>query len=111
MKHRSLRFKLYALVISLLLVMGISIVVTAQLSLANMEQRLTSETRDTVRALVIDRLTSTAGQYGELVSGMFATAYRTPEVVRNVITRNIRADSSGRISRTALQETVGAVLE
>lgn len=111
MKNRSLRFKLYALVITLLLVMGISIVVTAQLSLGNMEQRITSETRDTVRALAIERLLATAGKYGELVSGMFSTAYRTPEVVRNVIHRNIEADSSGRISRVALQETVGAVLE
>jgi len=111
MRKRSLRFKLYALVIMLLLVMGVSIVVTAQLSLATMEQRITSETRSTVRALAIDRLTATAGKYGELVSGMFSTAYRTPEVVRNVVTRNIRTDSSGRISRVALQETVGAVLE
>ncbi|MDL0430659.1 methyl-accepting chemotaxis protein [Marinobacter sp. TBZ242] len=111
MKKLSLRFKLYALVITLLLVMGISIVVTAQLSLGQMEQRITSETSDTVRSLAIDRLSATAGKYGEVVSGMFATAYRTPEVVRNVISRNIQADSSGRISRSALQETVGAVLE
>ncbi|HIO28251.1 MULTISPECIES: methyl-accepting chemotaxis protein [Marinobacter] len=111
MKKLSLRFKLYALVITLLLVMGISIVVTAQLSLGQMEQRITSETRDTVRSLAVDRLSATAGKYGEVVSGMFATAYRTPEVVRNVISRNIQTDSSGRISRVALQETVGAVLE
>ncbi|WP_150912576.1 methyl-accepting chemotaxis protein [Marinobacter halotolerans] len=111
MKNRTLRFKLYALVVTLLLVMGISIVVTAQLSLGSMEQRITSETRETVRELATDRLSATAGKYGELVSGMFATAYRTPEVVRNVITRNIEASSSGRISRSALQETVGAVLE
>jgi methyl-accepting chemotaxis protein len=110
MKNRTLRFKLYALVVTLLLVMGISIVVTAQLSLGSMEQRITSETRETVRELTTDRLSATAGKYGELVSGMFATAYRTPEVVRNVITRNIEASSSGRISRSALQETVGAVL-
>ncbi|MBW4935681.1 methyl-accepting chemotaxis protein [Marinobacter sp. F4206] len=111
MKKLSLQFKLYALVISLLLVMGISIVVTAQMSLGSMEDRLTSETRDTVQGIVMDQLSATAGKYGELVSGQFATAYRTPEVVRNVITRNIEADSSGRISRRALQETVGAVLE
>lgn len=111
MKKQSLRLKLYVLVITLLLVMGISIVVTAQLSLGAMEQSITSETRDTVQTLAIERLSATAGNYGELVSGKFATAYRTPEVVRNVISRNIQADSSGRISRTALQETVGAVLE
>ncbi|MBW0148772.1 methyl-accepting chemotaxis protein [Marinobacter arenosus] len=111
MKQLSLQFKLYALVISLLLVMGISIVVTAQMSLGSMEDRLTSETRDTVQGIVMDQLSATAGKYGELVSGQFATAYRTPEVVRNVITRNIQADSSGRISRLALQETIGAVLE
>ncbi len=111
MKKLSLRFKLYALVITLLLVMGISIVVTAQLSLGQMEQRITSETRETVQGMAIERLRATAGKYGELVSGMFATAYRTPEVVRNVISRNIQADSSGRISRIDLQETIGAILE
>lgn len=111
MRKLSLRFKLYALVISLLLVMGISIVVTAQLSLGQMEQRITSETRETVQSMAVERLSATAGKYGELVSGMFATAYRTPEVVRNVISRNIQADSSGRISRIDLQETIGAILE
>lgn len=111
MKELSLRFKLYALVITLLLVMGVSIVVTAQLSLSAMEERMTTETRDTVQGIVMERLGATAGKYGELVRGLFATAYRTPEVVRNVIIRNIQADSSGRISRVALQETVGTVLE
>ena len=42
MKQLSLRFKLYALVISLLLVLGISIVLTAQLSLDSMEEKLTN---------------------------------------------------------------------
>ncbi|KMQ73727.1 methyl-accepting chemotaxis protein [Marinobacter subterrani] len=111
MKQFSLRFKLYALVVSLLLIMGVSIVVTAQLSLRDMEQRLTAETRETVQGIVMDQLGATAGKYGELVSGQFATAFRTPEVVRNVIIRNIQTDSSGRISRSALQETIGAVLE
>ncbi len=111
MRQLSLQFKLYALVIALLLVMGISIVVTAQMSLGSMEQRLTSESRDTVQSIVMDQLSATAGKYGELVSGQFATAYRTPEVVRNVVTRNIQADSSGRISRRDMQETIGAILE
>jgi len=111
MKELSLRFKLYALVITLLLVMGGSIVVTAQLSLGDMEERITTTTRNTVQGIVMERLSATAGKYGELVSGQFATAYRTPEVVRNVIIRNIQADSSGRISRIALQETIGRVLE
>ncbi|EON91297.1 methyl-accepting chemotaxis sensory transducer [Marinobacter lipolyticus SM19] len=111
MKELSLRFKLYALVITLLLVMGGSIVVTAQLSLGDMEERITTTTRDTVQGIVMERLSATAGKYGELVSGQFATAYRTPEVVRNVIIRNTQADSSGRISRIALQETIGRVLE
>lgn len=111
MKQLSLRFKLYALVISLLLVLGISIVVAAQVSLDRMEQRLTQETRATVQDIVVHQLSATAGKYGELVSGQFASAFRTPEVIRNVIHRNIHADSSGRISRSALQETIGAVLE
>ncbi|MEO9702221.1 methyl-accepting chemotaxis protein [Marinobacter alexandrii] len=111
MKQLSLQFKLYALVISLLLVLGISIVVTAQMSLASMEDRLTTEARGTVQGIVMDQLSATAGKYGELVRGQFATAYRTPEVVRNIITRNIQADSSGRISRRDMQETIGAILE
>lgn len=111
MKQFSLRFKLYALVVSLLLIMGVSIVVTAQLSLGDMEERLTAETRRTVQGIVMDQLGATAGKYGELVSGKFETAFRTPEVMRNIIVRNIQAGSSGRISRTALQETLGAVLE
>ncbi len=111
MKQLSLQFKLYALVISLLLMLGISIVVTAQMSLASMEDRLTSEARDTVQGIVMDQLSATAGKYGELVSGQFAAAYRTPEVVGNIITRNIQADSSGRISRRDMQETIGAILK
>lgn len=110
MKHLSLRFKLYGLVITLLLFMGVSIVMTAQLSLGSMEQRLSNETRATVQGIVMDQLTATAGQYGELVAGQFETAYQTPEVVRSLITRNIEADSSGRISRRDLQETIGTIL-
>ncbi|GGC81857.1 methyl-accepting chemotaxis protein [Marinobacter halophilus] len=110
MKQLSLRFKLYGLVITLLLLMGVSIVITAQLSLGSMEERLSHETRATVQTIVMDQLIATAGQYGELVTGQFETAYQTPEVVRSVITRNIEADSSGRISRRDLQETVGTIL-
>ncbi|WP_031211454.1 methyl-accepting chemotaxis protein [Marinobacter sp. EN3] len=111
MKQLSLRVKLYALVIALLLTMGVSIVITAQLSLSSMEERLTRETRGTVQSIVMDQLSATAGKYGELVTGVFETAYQTPEVVRSLITRNIEADSSGRISRRDLQETIGTVLE
>ncbi|WP_153740883.1 methyl-accepting chemotaxis protein [Marinobacter nauticus] len=111
MKQLSLRVKLYALVIALLLTMGVSIVITAQLSLGSMEERLTRETRGTVQRIVMDQLSATAGKYGELVTGVFETAYQTPEVVRSLITRNIEADSSGRISRRDLQETIGTVLE
>ncbi|XOB93550.1 methyl-accepting chemotaxis protein [Pseudomonadota bacterium 24LQ007] len=111
MKQLSLRVKLYALVIALLLTMGVSIVITAQLSLGSMEERLTRETRGTVQRIVMDQLSATAGKYGELVTGVFETAYQTPEVVRSLITRNIEADSSGRISRRDLQENIGAVLE
>lgn len=109
MKQLSLRVKLYALVIALLLTMGVSIVITAQLSLGSMEERLTRETRGgTVQRIVMDQLSATAGKYGELVTGgVFETAYQTPEVVRSLITRNIEADSSGRISRRDLQETLG----
>lgn len=54
MKQLSLRVKLYALVIALLLTMGVSIVITAQLSLGSMEERLTRETRGTVQRIVMD---------------------------------------------------------
>ncbi|OZB17576.1 MAG: chemotaxis protein [Marinobacter sp. 34-60-7] len=111
MKQLSLRLKLYVLVIALLLILGVSIVVTAQWSLNDMETRLTNDTRDTVQGIVMDQLSATAGQYGELVIGRFETAYQTPEVVRSLITRNIEADSSGRISRRDLQQTIGTVLE
>ena len=46
-----------------------------------------------------------------LLTGVFETAYQTPEVVRSLITRSIEADSSGRISRRDLQENIGAVFE
>ena len=66
MKQLSLRVKLYALVIALLLTMGVSIVITAQLSLGSMEERLTRETRGTVQTIVMDQLSATAGKFGEL---------------------------------------------
>lgn len=110
MKHLSLRFKLYGLVITLLLLMGVSIVMTAQLSLGSMEERLSHETRATVQNIVMDQLTATAGQFGERVTGQLETAYQTPEVVRSLITRNIDTNSSGRLSRRDLQETVGTIL-
>lgn len=111
MKGMSLRFKLYALVISLLLLLGVSVVITAQVSLGTMEQRLSSQVRSTVKATVIDQLSATAGKYGELVKGLLEKAYQTPELVRSVISRNISAGSSGRISRRDLQETIGNILE
>ncbi len=111
MKQLSLRIKLYTLVIALLLTMGVSIVITAQLSLGAMEQRLAREARSTVQAIVMDQLSATAGQYGELVTGMFDAAYQTPEVVRSMISHNIQAGNSGRISRRDLQENIGAILQ
>lgn len=52
--------------IALLLTMGVSIVITAQLSLSSMEERLTRETRGTVQSIVMDQLSATAGKFGEL---------------------------------------------
>lgn len=111
MKTLSLKIKLYALVISLLLLMGLSMIITAQLSLADLEDRMTTDTREMVQTIVLERLKATAGQYGELVSGVFNAAYKVPEIVRGVILRNIESGSSGRISRRDLQQTIGAVLE
>lgn len=111
MKHLSLRFKLYALVVTLLLVMGGSMIVTATLSLDAMETTLAEDARATVRTVVVDQLDAVSGQYGEMVASFFATAYQTPDLVRSIIDRNIQADSSGRMSRRDLQETVGRVFE
>ncbi|KAA1173170.1 methyl-accepting chemotaxis protein [Marinobacter salinexigens] len=111
MKGMSLRFKLYALVISLLLLLGVSVVITAQLSLSAMEERLSTQARGTVQGIVMEQLSATAGKYGELVAGLLEKAYQTPELVRSIVSRNIDAGSSGRISRRDLQETVGNILE
>ncbi|MFV8571763.1 methyl-accepting chemotaxis protein [Marinobacter sp. SBS5] len=111
MKHLSLRFKLYGLVIALLLLLSLSIVLTAQWSLEAMEERLSDDTRDTVQGIVMDQLGATAGQYGELVAGKFEAAYQTPEMLRVLIRQNIDDDKFGRMSRWALQDALRAVLE
>ena len=110
MKKLPLKVKLYALVISLLLVMGVSMMVTAQLSLSQMENRLAEDTSTLVQDIVMDRLSATAGEYGEQVSGKFNAAFKVPGIVRNIIQENIAADSSARISRSALSDAVRAVL-
>lgn len=74
MKTLSLKVKLYALVIALLLLMGLSMIITAQLSLADLEDRMTTDTREMVQTIVLERLRATAGQYAELVSGVFNAA-------------------------------------
>ncbi|MGP4845643.1 methyl-accepting chemotaxis protein [Marinobacter sp. 1Y8] len=111
MKKLSLRIKLYALVIALLLLMGGSMIITAQLSLNSMEEHITKDTSELVQNIVVDRLKSTAGQYGEMVSGMFNSAYKVPETFREVIQRNVEATDSGRMSRRDMSQTVGAILE
>ncbi|WP_323752654.1 methyl-accepting chemotaxis protein [Marinobacter sp.] len=111
MKHLSLRLKLYGLVITLLLLLSLSIVLTAQWSLGVMKERLSDDTHDMVQGIVMDQLSATAGQYGELVTGKFEAAYQTPDILRVLISRNIENDKFGRISRWALQDTLRAVLE
>ncbi len=74
MKTLSLKVKLYALVIALLLLMGLSMIITAQLSLADLEDRMTTDTREMVQTIVLERLRAAAGQYAELVSGVFNAA-------------------------------------
>lgn len=111
MKKLSLKLKLYALVIALLLVMGISMIVTAQLSLSRMEDELTSATTSVVQDIVMDRLQATAAEHGEKVSGLLNAAFKVPDVVRDVVERNVQADDYSRISRPALQEVVGGVLQ
>ncbi|WP_372964959.1 methyl-accepting chemotaxis protein [Marinobacter sp.] len=110
MKQLSLRFKLYGLVITLLLVLGISIVVTAQVSLTAMEDRLSKGVGQTVQSIVMDQLIATAGQYGELVAGKFDAAYQAPEMLRSLISQNIEDNRLGSISRWSLQAMIKTVL-
>lgn len=110
MKQYSLRFKLYALVVSLLLLLGISMILTAQISLERMKTALTDRMRAIVQEVVLDQLGATAGHHGEQVSGQFTAAFRVPEVVRDIIHHNMQSDSYSRISRSALQETLGGIL-
>ncbi|SFM75080.1 methyl-accepting chemotaxis protein [Marinobacter zhejiangensis] len=111
MKKQSLKLKLYTLVIALLLVMGGSMMITAQRSLGNMEAELTQATSTMVQDIVMKRLSATAARYGEEVSGMFNSAFRTPGVLRYVIEENVKADRYNRISRPALMAIIGGVLE
>ncbi|MEP3561278.1 MAG: methyl-accepting chemotaxis protein [Marinobacter sp.] len=110
MKHLSLRVKLYGLVITLLLLLSFSIVLTAQWSLGDMKQQMSGDTRDTVKSIVMEQLGATAGQYADRVAGKFEAAYQTPEMLQVLIRQNIENDKFGRMSRWALQDTVGAVL-
>lgn len=110
MKKLSLKFKLYVFVISLLLVMGVSMVLTSQVSLSQMEGRLVSETSQLVQRIVMDRLSVTTGEYGEEISGQLNDALKVPDVVRSIIEQNIAAGSSSQISRSGLSDAVRAVL-
>jgi methyl-accepting chemotaxis protein len=110
MKKLSLKFKLYVFVISLLLVMGVSMVLTSQVSLSQMEGRLVSETSQLVQRIVMDRLSATTGEYGEEISGQLNAALKVPDVVRSIIEQNIAAGSSSQISRSGLSDAVRAVL-
>ncbi|MBJ6138378.1 methyl-accepting chemotaxis protein [Marinobacter litoralis] len=110
MKHLSLRYKLYGFVIALLLLLSLSIVLTAQWSLGAMKARLSDETRATVQGIVMDQLSATAGQYGERVAGKFEAAYQTPETLGVLIRQNIEDDKFGPMSRWALQDVLRAVL-
>ena len=97
-------------VISLLLVMGVSMVLTSQVSLSQMEGRLVSETSQLVQRIVMDRLSATTGEYGEEISGQLNAALKVPDVVRSIIEQNIAAGSSSQISRSGLSDAVRAVL-
>ncbi|MBU2873706.1 methyl-accepting chemotaxis protein [Marinobacter salexigens] len=110
MKKLSLKLKLYALVVSILLIMGVSMTITAQMSLSQMEKSLSSDTSTLVQSIVMDRLAATAGEFGEQVSGKFNAAFKVPGVMRNIVEKNIAADSSTRISRSAMSEAVGSLL-
>ncbi|ROT96267.1 methyl-accepting chemotaxis protein [Marinobacter sp. R17] len=111
MKKLSLKVKLYALVIVLLLIMGLSMIITAQVSLSSMESRISDDTGELVQNIVVERLRATAGQYGELVASIFNRAYKIPETFREVIHRNVEGSDSARMSRRDLMETAGAILK
>ena len=111
MNKLSLKLKLYVLVIALLLLMGLTMMITAQRSLSTMETRITADTAELVRDVVLQRLQATAGQYGESIGAVLNRAYTVPEIVRDVISYNMEADSMWRMSRRDLQATLGAILE
>lgn len=111
MKKLSLKMKLYALVIVLLLIMGLSMIITAQVSLSSMETRITDDTGELVQDIVVQRLRATAGQYGEMVASIFNRAYTIPETFREVIHRNVEGSDSARMGRRDLMETAGAILK
>ncbi|MCH8499190.1 MAG: methyl-accepting chemotaxis protein [Marinobacter sp.] len=111
MNKLSLKIKLYVLVIALLLLMGLTMIITAQRSLSAMETRITADTAELVRDVVLQRLQATAGQYGESIGAVLNRAYTVPEIVRDVISYNMEADSMWRMSRRDLQATLGAILE
>ncbi|WP_111497360.1 methyl-accepting chemotaxis protein [Marinobacter bohaiensis] len=111
MKKLSLKLKLYALVIVLMLLMGLSMIITAQVSLSNMESRINDDASELVQNIVVERLRATAGQYGEQVAAIFNQAYKIPETFREVIHRNVEGSDSARMSRRDLTETTGAILE
>jgi methyl-accepting chemotaxis protein len=64
MKKLSLKFKLYVLVLGLVLLMGLAMIITAQSSLSSMENNITEDTSELVQGIVVQRLKATAGQYG-----------------------------------------------
>jgi methyl-accepting chemotaxis protein len=111
MKKLSLKFKLYVLVLGLVLLMGLAMIITAQSSLSSMEDNITEDTSELVQGIVVQRLKATAGQYGEQVEGMLNEAFKVPQTFLSVIEQNVAASDSERMSRGAMSQAVGALLK
>lgn len=111
MKKLSLKLKLYVFVMLLLLLMGLAMIITAQVSLSGMKDNISTDTRELVQDIVVQRLKATAGQYGEQVSGLFNEAFKVPQTFIEIIEGNIEASSSERMSRRGMSQTVGSILE
>ncbi|PID44853.1 MAG: chemotaxis protein [Proteobacteria bacterium] len=111
MKKLSLKLKLYVSVIVLLLTLGISLIVTSQLSIRELGQTIDQQTQKNLKEIVFDQLESMSGQYGEKVAGRLKSAFQIPQVIKSVIEYNLSQDAISRLDRLDLQQTLGEVLE
>ncbi|PIE20650.1 MAG: chemotaxis protein [Neptuniibacter caesariensis] len=106
MRALSLRLKLYMSVISLLLIMGAGLIITAQISVRDLGQYIEEETANDIRHIVSVDMEATAGLYGEKVAGKLQAALRVSQVVKSIIAHNMSQSEATRLSRSELKSTL-----